>query len=213
MLTFEALFEILRKEKMNPELQKLDEDFYNQTIKYLEEKSAILETEKKTDSIFSGDSKRTQLQLENAKKIIKEIYEKRENKIINLAMLSSRAEVKESGHSMLQEEKKLFKEVLEVLDSFRGGILHNMLNSQKVSVRKNGTPKDIKTIQSQPSESKMVRFLNAVPKFVADDLNVYGPFEQEDMCFLPNRTANLLLKRKRVEEIQVENTKNQENLL
>ena len=85
MLTFETLFELLRKEKINPELQKVEDEFYNLTSQYLEEKHAVLKTEQSSDSIFSSDSKRTMLQLENAKKIIKELYEKRENKIVNLA--------------------------------------------------------------------------------------------------------------------------------
>lgn len=208
MLTFETLFELLRKEKINPELQKLDEDFFNQTTQYLEEKKAVLKTEQSSDSIFSSDSKKTQLQLENAKKIIKEFYEKRENKIVNLAMLSSRANIKESGTNMLPEEKKLYGEILELLDNYREGILHNILKNKKVEIKERvGTPKDIKTEQNQSENGRMVRFLHAVPKFVADDLNIYGPFEQEDMSFLPKKTAKLLITRKRAEEIQIENSK------
>jgi hypothetical protein len=41
---------------------------------------------------------------------------------------------------------------------------------------------------------------------VADDLNTYGPFEKEEMSFLPQKTARLLVKRKRAEEIKIENT-------
>jgi DNA replication initiation complex subunit (GINS family) len=182
-------------------------DFFNQTVEYLEEKEAILKTEKSSDSIFSAEAKRTQLQLENAKKIIKEFYEKRENKIINLAMLSSRANIKESESNMLKEEKKLYVEILDLLNTYRDGILNNMLNGKKVELKQKSTPKDIKTEQNETSESKMVRFLYSVPKFVGDDLNVYGPFEQEDMSCLPKKTANLLIKRNRVEEIKIENSK------
>ncbi|MDP3917323.1 MAG: hypothetical protein Q8Q42_03480 [Nanoarchaeota archaeon] len=208
MLTFEALFELLRKEKINPELQKLEEDFYNHALDYFEEKGAIIHTEKTTDSIFSMDAKRTQLQLDNARKILKEFYEKRENKIINLAMLSSRANIKETGINMLNEEKRLYNDILEHLNNYRQGILHNILTGRKVSIKANSPPKDIKTKQSQSSECKMVRFLHSVPKFVGDDLKVYGPFEQEDMSYLPQKTANLLINRKRVEEIKIENTQN-----
>ena len=209
MLTFETLFELLRKEKFNQELQEIDEKFYNDIIQYLEEKSAILKTEQHTDSIFSSDAKKTQLQLENARKIIKELYEKREGKILNLALLSSRADIKESGNSMLKEEKKVYNEVLDILNTYRGGILNNILTGKKIKIKqKNPSPKDIKTDQSQSDESKLVRFLHSVPKFVADDLNVYGPFEQEEMSHLPKKTANLLINRKRVEEIKIENPKN-----
>ena len=208
MLTFETLFELLRKEKINPELQKVEDEFYNLTSQYLEEKHAVLKTEQSSDSIFSSDSKRTMLQLENAKKIIKELYEKRENKIVNLAMLSSRANIKETGTNMLKEEKRLYRELLELLDVYRDGILHNMLKSKKILIkRKELLPKDIKTQQNESQNGKMIRFLHSVPKFVADDLNIYGPFEQEDMSFLPKKTANLLITRKRAEEIKIESSK------
>jgi DNA replication initiation complex subunit (GINS family) len=208
MLTFETLFELLRKEKFNQELQELDEKFYNNIVQYLEEKSAIMKTEQGSDSIFSSDAKKTQLQLENAKKIIKEHYEKRESKILNLALLSSRANIKESGTTMLKEEKRLYNEVLEIINNNRQGILNNILRGKKVRIKqKTSLPKDIKTDQNQSNESKLVRFLHSVPKFVADDLNVYGPFEQEEMSHLPRKTANLLITRKRVEEIKIENSK------
>ena len=208
MLTFETPFELLRKEKINPELQKVEDEFYNLTSQYLEEKHAVLKTEQSSDSIFSSDSKRTMLQLENAKKIIKELYEKRENKIVNLAMLSSRANIKETGTNMLKEEKRLYRELLELLDVYRDGILHNMLKSKKILIkRKELLPKDIKTQQNESQNGKMIRFLHSVPKFVADDLNIYGPFEQEDMSFLPKKTANLLINRKRAEEIKIESSK------
>ncbi|MBT3262701.1 DNA replication complex GINS family protein [Candidatus Woesearchaeota archaeon] len=206
MLTFETLFELLRKEKINQELQKLDDDFFEQTSQYLQEKTAVLETEKTSDSIFSGDSKKTQLQLENARKILKEFYEKRENKIINLAMLSSRAEVRESGTNMLKEEKRLYREVLELLNIYREGILKNAVAGKKVKIAQKKLPKDIKTGQNASTGNKMIRFLHPVPKFVADDLNTYGPFEKEEMSFLPQKTAELLIKRKRAEEMKIENT-------
>jgi DNA replication initiation complex subunit (GINS family) len=208
MLTFETLFEILRKEKFNQELQKLDEDFFEDIIQYIEEKTAVLNTEQKSDSIFSTDARKTQLQLENAKRIIKELYEKRESKIINLAIMSSRAEIKESGANMLREERKIFRESTELLNNYRADILYNLLKGEKVSLKKKKiTPKDIKTKLNQKSEGKLIRFLHSVPKFVADDLNIYGPFENEDMGNIPKKTADLLIKRNRAEEIKIENSK------
>jgi DNA replication initiation complex subunit (GINS family) len=83
-----------------------------------------------------------------------------------------------------------------------------MLKSKKILIkRKELLPKDIKTQQNESQNGKMIRFLHSVPKFVADDLNIYGPFEQEDMSFLPKKTANLLINRKRAEEIKIESSK------
>ncbi len=45
----------------------------------------------------------------------------------------------------------------------------------------------------------MVRFISAVPKFVGPELEVYGPFEPEDMASLPKKMANILVKKGRAE--------------
>tara|TARA_Y100000310_G_C20678035_1_gene814221 strand:- start:110 stop:739 length:630 start_codon:yes stop_codon:yes gene_type:complete len=208
MITFETLFELLRKEKFNQELQKIDDEFFRQIVQYLKEKTAILEKETQLNTSFSADSRKTQLQLENAKKLIKELYEKRESKILSLALSSSRSEIIESGSSLLKEEKKLYKEILETLNKYREGIVKNMLAAKKVSVKKNEViPKDIKTTQKPLHQGKTIRFLQSVPKFVANDLNVYGPFEPEDISHLPLKSANLLIKKNRAEVIKIEDPK------
>ena len=51
-------------------------------------------------------------------------------------------------------------------------------------------------------KTRLVRFLNSVPKFMGEDLNIYGPFDAEDISHLPNEVASLLIKRKRAEEIE-----------
>ena len=83
LITYETLYEYLRKEKVYPELQQLDTDFFKKVTKYLEEKNNILESHSKKDSMFSKvEIEKTSRQISNIKKILKEIYEKRENKII-----------------------------------------------------------------------------------------------------------------------------------
>ena len=47
MITYENLYDILRKEKHNTELQEIDENFYNKILKYIEEKKEILVSQSK----------------------------------------------------------------------------------------------------------------------------------------------------------------------
>ena len=43
--------------------------------------------------------------------------------------------------------------------------------------------------------------MQAIPQFVGDDLEVYGPFESEDISNLPTRVAEVLIKNNRAEEL------------
>ena len=41
-----------------------------------------------------------------------------------------------------------------------------------------------------------------MPKFVGRDLEVYGPFEEEDIANLPGEIADILILKNRAEEIK-----------
>lgn len=199
IITYETLYEILRKEKYEKELQTLDRNFFQNVIKYLEEKQNILNSQKDKKGIFSSEIQKTKKQLENIKKILKELYERRENKIIQLALFSSRIKGKEDISAMLPEEKKLYKSLVETLNLFRKDILFNILSTKLPKLK----PKDIKIEKKEPKSTKLVRVLHSIPKFIGDDLNVYGPFEKEDISNLPKRVAEVLIKKNRAEEIKI----------
>ena len=61
----------------------------------------------------------------------------------------------------------------------------------------------ITNIENKSSEktNRLVRFLNAVPKFVGNDMNTYGPFDTEDVANLPEKVSEILIKNNRAEEI------------
>src|SRR3989344_543614 len=115
IITYEKLYEILRLEKYKKELQKLDHDLFNKTVKYLDEKKAILDSQEKKDSVFASQSvASTKRQLENTKMILKELYERREAKIIQIALFNSRTgERMADVDALLKEEINSFKNVEE----------------------------------------------------------------------------------------------------
>lgn len=198
-ITFEILYEILRKEKFRPELQKLDQKFFENLIRYLQEKQAILESQKGKDSIFSQEIERTQAEIINIRKMIKELYEKRELKIIQLATLSTKTTQTPDLTPMLKEEQILFKNIKEQLTKQREDILNNILETKIPKIRTE-KPKDIKS--EKQLTTKLIRFTHSIPKFVAEDLNNYGPFIEEDVANLPIKTAQVLITNKRAEEIK-----------
>lgn len=195
VITYETIYETLRKEKYNQELQKLSKTFFQDIINLLKQKEALLKSQEKK-GIFPKEIEKNKKQIENIKKLLKEIYERRENKILKLALLSSRSNKKEDLSNLLPEEKMLFYDFKTKIIEYKENILNNIL-SQKTPKLK---PKDIKT--EKPKFTKLIRFIKSVPRFIGNDLHIYGPFESEDLASLPSEVADTLIKRKRAQEIK-----------
>ena len=203
-ITYETLFEILKREKDMADLQKLDPNFFNDFIEYLNEKKKLLD---KDDTLFSYDEKKkVEKQIDNARRLIKEIYERRERKTINIALIKSRAKSSVIDTStFLVNEKKFFDEIVKVFDDYRKNNIDNIIRGIPVSEAKlenKEIESNVKTEVNKQSITKLVRFLYSVPKFVGQELEEYGPFEEEDIANLPSEIADVLLGKGKVEEIK-----------
>lgn len=205
IITSEVLYEILRKEKVSPEIQQLDKNFYRNIVKYLQDKKNLIETQK-DNPMFSKEIIKINKEIEGIKRMLKEIYERRENKIIQTALFSSRSKNKDDAAYLLPEEKRLYKSVLDSVELYRKSILDNILLAKLPMLEE--PPKSIKTddFQKPIEDNKLVRIIHPIPKFVGTDLNIYGPFEQEDVSLLPIKVADLLISKNRAEEIKIENS-------
>lgn len=202
VITYETLYEILRREKLRAELQPLDKSFLKDIVNYLNDKQSIFDSQMKKTSIFSGsETQKTQKQIENIKRMVQELYEKRENKIVQLAVFSSRTDERSDFQEMLEEEKALYEELVSLLNNFRKNILLNVLSLKAPEIQQKEEPKELKK-DDKPS-NRLIRFLHATPKFVGDDLKVYGPFEEEDVAALPLKVANILVKNGRAEDVSI----------
>ena len=86
-ITLETLYDILRNEKKKEDLQKLEGTFYIDVVEYLREKISFWKKEPKIKDIFaSGERDKLEYELRSIHRILKEIYEKREKKIIDIAL-------------------------------------------------------------------------------------------------------------------------------
>jgi len=203
-ITYETLFELLRREKERSELQKLDSSFFANVLRYLKDKQTIID--KQQTDLFSAEEKRkTQEQLENVKKIIRELYDKREKKVISMAIDKSKNKSSIIDNSVfLKEERELFDNIVKILDMGRENVLFNIINL-KEPVSLGGMSLEKKEVKEEKEEikkdTKLVRFLSAVPKFVGKELEEYGPFEEEDIASLPIEIADVLINKGRGEEI------------
>jgi DNA replication initiation complex subunit (GINS family) len=128
-ITYETLYEILRREKSKDELQPLDETFYADVLSYLEEKNKMLQEAAGKFDMFSVDERdNTQIQLNNVRKILKELYERREKKIIDIALNKSRTNSSIiDTTNLLESENAAYTELVRLLDGFRKDILANLL--------------------------------------------------------------------------------------
>src|SRR3990167_2950499 len=206
VITYETLFELLQREKERTDLQKLEPTFFNDVIGYIKDKKKIIEA--KNDSMFANEERRkTERQLENIYKIIKELYERREKKIISIAL--DRSRTKSSlidTTALLKEEKVIFDALASLLDNYRDAILYSVLNEKMPFMQ----PAEIKPKEEfRPAielkkPTRLLRFTSHVPKFVGTELEEYGPFGEEDIANLPSEIADVLIGKGKADEIKEE---------
>ena len=135
-ITLETLYDILRNEKKREDLQKLESTFFIDVISYMREKQAFLATKKDEDDLFaSGEKAKLEYEIRSIKRILKEIYEKREKKILDIALNRSRtgSEIIDTS-AMLREEKEFYERILDTLDKFRQGIIMNLFKGELPSL-------------------------------------------------------------------------------
>ncbi|MBS3095988.1 hypothetical protein J4480_00950 [Candidatus Woesearchaeota archaeon] len=207
VITYETLFELLKRERERVDLQKIEPEFFSNTISYIKDKKKIIEA--KSDSVFASEErKKTERQLENIYKILKELYERREKKIISLALDKSRTKSNLiDTTALLKEEKVVFDALTGLLDNYREAILYSILNEKMPFMNPIEAKKpsdEFKSALELKKSTKLVRFASPVPKFVGTELEEYGPFSEEDIANLPSEIADVLIGKGKVEEIKEE---------
>jgi len=211
-VTYETLFELFRREKDRQELQKLWDTFVVDVCEYVKEQDKSLST------IPEPEKKKAELHFDNVKRVIKELYEKREKKIVSMSLdrTRTRADIFDTS-IMLENERELFNSLVSVLNNGRTSCLSQMTCPSKPPVPKvntnvstpESTVEETKeelaeksTEESNEKPTKMIRFICAVPKFLGPNLEQYGPFEEEDVASLPTKVSDILITKERAEEMK-----------
>lgn len=125
-ITYETLFDLLRKERSLDELQPLGAQFWSQVVTYIKER----ENNVQQSNTFEQD--KAKIQLANIKRIIKEIYERREQKIVRLALNITRSKTSQyiDKRNMLGSERAFFDDQTELLKKYNQGVLLQIFNGQ-----------------------------------------------------------------------------------
>ncbi len=172
-LTYDELRRLQRKEMSSATLVPLPDNFYSEATALLERLEAKLK----------GDfSLQMAHEYENTLKIVRDIYFRREGKILLRAMRAARTGEEIDG--LASEEKALLSSVVTLLEKNRERFEHRL--SQK-------------RVPEAPLEERdrmvKLKFLMDLPEFVGMNGSTYGPFKNGAETLLSEEEAQRLIRR------------------
>lgn len=188
MITYQEIYDHLRKEKYNESLQEIPDNFLQELATYIEDRKQVLT--KQDSNLFSDTLKVTRKQLENSISLIKEIFSIRHKKVLNLSFAASITGVsKRDTDNLFDHEKILFENTVKQLEE----------NQKKIMSYFEGK-------QEKASELKnlFIRFKEEVPAFSLFDGSEIGPFKQGEVANLPKEIASILINDKKAFQIDIE---------
>ena len=179
MITYNDLYDALRKERYSQDLQPLSGKFIEDVFKYFEEKKKF--SEKESD-MFSEIAIKSKKKLENAVTNFRELLRIRRKKILNLAFVASEIGIsKKDFENLLSFEKQLFEEIVKGLE------------------RADKSLNKIMTGENKEKKYRLVRFLENVGEFLWADGEPVGGFEKGEVANLNKEIVEILEKDRRVE--------------
>jgi len=182
MITYNDLYEALRKERYSQELQPLADSFIDDAVEYFADKKKFGE---KDSDLFSDIAIKTKKKLENAVTNFRELLRIRKKKILNLAFVASEIGIsKKDFENLLGFEKELFEDIVKGLER-----ADKNLNNAMAGER-------------QEKKYRLVRFLEDVEEFLGVNGEGVGPFEKGSVANLEREIVEILEKDRRVEVLE-----------
>ena len=194
IITYETVRNAHRAEK-EEELQKLPDGFFESVRNWFKVKEKL----KDTTSL---------LEVENAKKLLEDVINRRQKKIVLAALSTMRGQLPPSG--LNDEERKFFDDIVNTLKAFKNDMNEKFrsfddIAQEKVEEAKRSIeemkPVEVENIAVKPNGKLLVKILIDLPKFVGTDMQPYGPLRTGDIITLPDEVAKLLVTRKAAENI------------
>ncbi len=181
MITYNDIYEVVRKERYSEQLQSLPKNFIFEVAEYLKEKKEIASKESED---FSDVVMKTKKQLENAKILFKELILRRRRKILNLVLIASETGIsKQDYENMLDFEKELFDELVKKIE----------LCDKNLNLALNGEKKE--------EENQLVVFKEDIKEII----NFNGEkmsFEKGQIANIPREIAKILIDEGKAEKIE-----------
>ena len=188
MITYNELYEALRKERYSEQLQPIPKRFINEVAAYLKDKKEI--ANKESDD-FSDTIQKTKKQYENSISIFRELMLRRKKRILELAFVAAETGIsKRDFENMLAVEKEVFEGIMKSLEKGDKKVLEML--------------KELDGGEEEKSSNKMIVFIENTDEFLDLEGNKLGPFKKGDMANLPQEIANILIMDNKAENVDEE---------
>jgi len=187
MITYNELYDSLRKERYSEQLQPIPKNFIKDVSAYLKDKKEIAN---KKDDDFSDTILKTKKQFENSISIFKELILHRKKKILELAFVAAETGIsKRDFENMLLIEKECFDGIMKSLEK----------GDKKIAEILKGTDNE-----NNQSKNKMIVFIEDTDKFLDLEGNEIGPFKKGDIANLSEEIADIIIVDKKAESVNEE---------
>ncbi|MFA6022981.1 MAG: hypothetical protein WC781_02755 [Candidatus Pacearchaeota archaeon] len=185
MITYNDIYECLRRERYSEQLQPLSKKFVSEVSEYIKEKR-VLANQNQQGDMFSDEILKIKKQLENSVSIFNELMLLRKKKLLGLVFVASETGMsKRDFENMLDFEKELFDK-----------IIISVQEAEKILSSEFTNGGDAIKIEKQ---LKLVLFLEDVEEFMGINGESLGPFRKDEVANIPREIADILVSGKKVE--------------
>ncbi|MBI2040713.1 MAG: hypothetical protein HYT16_01300 [DPANN group archaeon] len=195
--TFDDIAELARIEKYSTDLQQIKPEDMQKIREYFEAKKAMLAKQTKNSEFYDKAKKeKLKFEIENARRALKDFYERREKKIISRAQFAARTNFKlKDTTNMRPAEEKFYSTILAGLEVFEKEFYAQFTKKigDAIPASDPQTAPALATADTQLI-LRVIKFLDNIPELVGPDLKTYGPFAAEQTASVPEEIAVLLVK-------------------
>ncbi len=181
MITYNEIYETLRKEKYSEQLQPLPKNFIPEIGEYIKDKGKVSEQE---HNLFSQATAKSNKQLENAISLFHELMTRRKKKILTLAFIAIETGISKRDYENLADfEKEMFDKIVKSLEE----------STKKIEDYLHGI---------KENSNLLIMFLEDVDEFLDFEGNKIGPFTKGEISNLSKETAEILIESNKAEIVE-----------
>ena len=182
MITYNDIYEALRKEKYSETLQPLNKKFVSEVSDYLKEKKEVAD---KKEDMFSDAIVKSKKQLENAISMFKELMMRRKKKLLNLAFIARETGIsKRDFDNMLDLEKDMFDKIVKSMEQADKN-MEDFMNGKE-----------------EKANNQIVMFKTNVEQFLDMNGEKIGPFDKGEVANLPEQIVKILIDAGKAEIVE-----------